>query len=693
MNPRRRLRIEALEDRRLFASMPELLKNINPNSASSVPLEFVEAGSITFFTADDGINGRELWKTDGTSAGTSMVKDIRVGTDGSFVGVSDVGSPYANVNGVLFFRANDGANGVELWKSDGTSAGTVLVKDIFAGIAPSSPREFTNVNGTLFFTAVDSLAGTELWRSDGTASGTVRVKDIRLSGSGFPRYLTNVNGTLFFTATDGTSGDELWKSNGTDAGTVRVKDINPIGNATPRELTNVSGTLFFNATDGISGYELWKSDGTDSGTVRVKDIRPVGSAFPSNLTNVNGTLFFRADDGASGDELWKSDGTPIGTVRVQDIRLGTAGSSPLALTNVNGTLFFVARDDFIGQELWKSDGTQAGTVVVRDIRPGFNSSNPFYLTNVNDTLYFVANDGSTGGELWKSNGTPAGTVLVKDINLNGSGLYPHRLASIRGNLFFSADNGVNGVEPWILRHAPNTNVLQIFASSANKNEGNSGTTLFTFTVTRTGNLTGTPTVKYTVKGVGANPATANDFTGSALPNGVITFEGSQTSKVISISVRGDASIEPTEYFRVTLSDATGGANIVTPTANGVIRNDDSSLAIAPTSANKNEGNSGITIFTFTVTRSGLLTGTTTVDYAVIGFGTSPATLNDFVGNVLPSGTVTFRRGETSKVISIRVRGDVTVEPNKAFRVTLSTPSQGASITTSIASGLIRNDDV
>jgi ELWxxDGT repeat protein len=427
--------------------MTELVKDINPGSGHSYPDYLTNVNGTLFFVANDGTSGGELWKSNGTAAGTVLVKDINPGSGDS--------QPrwLTNVNGTLFFVANDGTNGRELWKSNGTAAGTVLVKDINLGSGHSSPTSLTNVNGTLFFVANNGTTGVELWKSDGTAAGTVLVKDINPGSDFQPGWLTNVNGTLFFTASDGVRGIELWKSNGTAAGTVLVKDINPgSGHSSPTSLTNVNGTLFFSANDGVHGIELWKSDGTAAGTVLVKDINPgSGPSSPTSLTNVNGTLFFGANNGVTGSELWKSDGTAAGTVLVTDINPGSGPSNPSVLTNVNGTLFFTASDGVRGIELWKSNGTAAGTVLVKDINPGPGDalhSPTLQLTNVNGTLFFRANDGATGFELWKSDGTAAGTVLVKDINPGRSDSFPIYLTNVNGTLFFSADDGTNGKELW-----------------------------------------------------------------------------------------------------------------------------------------------------------------------------------------------------------------------------------------------------
>ena len=172
----RQLIIEGLEDRRLLTvDIPPLL-DINLFGTSSQPTNLVEVGGTLYFAAFDGVNGRELWKSDGTQAGTVMVKDIRPGS------LSSSPDKLTNVGGTLYFTANDGTSGTELWKSDGTEAGTVLVKDITPGSGSySPPTNLINVGGILYFTASDGVNGRELWKSDGTEAGTVMVRTFGLA--------------------------------------------------------------------------------------------------------------------------------------------------------------------------------------------------------------------------------------------------------------------------------------------------------------------------------------------------------------------------------------------------------------------------------------------------------------------------------------------------------------------------------
>jgi ELWxxDGT repeat protein len=459
------------------------LLDINPGPANSVPKFFTQVNNLTFFQADDGIHGAELWASNGTAAGTFLVDDIRPGGGGSY--------PYylTNLNGTLFFQVNS-----TLWESNGSAAGTFEVLDPGKNIV--FPGYMTNVNGTLFFDASDGTHGVELFRSDGTQAGTMMVKDINAGpGNSYPQRLSNVNGTLFFSADDGSHGRELWESNGTAAGTFLVKDINPGSNSSsPRYLTNVNGTLFFNADDGTHGLQLWESNGSAVGTFLVKDINGTSNSGPYGPTNVNGTLFFGAFDAAHGAELWESNGTAAGTFLVKDINPAAGNSYPKYLTNVNGTLFFNADDGTHGRELWESNGSAAGTFLVKDINPstisGRNGSYPTYLTNVNGTLFFQANDGAHGRELWESNGNGSrlGTFLVDDIYPGTSDSKPGGLTNVNGDLFFSADDGDHGIEPWILvstatttsvSSTPNPSVFgqaAIFTATIGVSPGNSAPT-------------------------------------------------------------------------------------------------------------------------------------------------------------------------------------------------------------------------
>ena len=442
-----------------------MVKDINTGSSYgagvgvSQPIVF---GNMMYFSASDGTNGKELWKSDGTEAGTVMVKDIWSGS----VGGSMLGNWQATIGNTIYFPARDGISSTtgygiaELWKTDGTASGTVLVKDIRTGSIGSNPSWLTPIGNTLYFSASDS-SGDELWKSDGTEAGTVMVKNIyniTATGGSVPQYLTAIGNTFYFTANDGINGNELWKSDGTEAGTVMVKDINSgSGNSNSKYLIAIGNTLYFQADDGNNGIELWKSDGTASGTMMVKDINSGSSSgiTPNAcdmLTKIefNNMLYFRADDGTNGCELWKSDGTASGTMMVKDIYQSVSGEAyPQDLTANGDTFYFKANDGTHGYELWKSDGTASGTVMVKDMNNGSGNSQVLQIRPFGDTVYFYGDDGTSGAELWKSDGTEAGTVMVQDINSGSSSSWPVYLTPWGNTLYFGADDG-SGMELWAL---------------------------------------------------------------------------------------------------------------------------------------------------------------------------------------------------------------------------------------------------
>jgi ELWxxDGT repeat protein len=452
-----------------------MVKDINPDPGEGTVQSVVRFGDVVLFVSDDGASGEELWRSDGTAAGTTMVKDINPGN------AEDPPEPDSSdpenltvVGGTVYFAASDGVTGQELWRTDGTAAGTMLVEDINPGEdeEPGDPDssqidQMAGVNGTLFFQATDDTNGPELWKSDGTEPGTQILNGPDginpTAGAGSSPYgMTAVGTTLFFGANDGSTGTELWKSESPHTSAVPAANINPAtASSNPVFFTDYNGTLLFRATDGATGIELWKSNGgpLGAGTELVEDINqnptPSADSNPSELTVVGSTLYLQANDGSTGAELWKSDGTAPGTDRVADIITGTTGSTPQLLSDVGGTLFFRAADSTAGLEPWKSNGGAlgGGTDRIADVRPGFTGSEPGTFggfADVAGTAFFDANDGVNGQELWMSNGGPlgGGTRLVANINPGAASSNPGQLTNVNGTLFFRATDASNGSELW-----------------------------------------------------------------------------------------------------------------------------------------------------------------------------------------------------------------------------------------------------
>jgi uncharacterized repeat protein (TIGR01451 family) len=386
--------------------------------------EFVELSGTVYFTASDILHGLEIWKTDGTEAGTVRITDLCPGSCDSFPRNLTV------LGGSIYFSADDGAHGFEPWITDGTTAGTHMILDAVPGLAGSTPNFLRVLGGRVFYGASDPAAGAELWVTDGTAGGTHRLVDIRPGSNGSQATPWQVLGTdLFFSADDGTHGEELWATDGTAVGTRMVLDIFPgldagLTGSTPVPGSNLfavlGSRLFFAATEGTSGYELWASDGTAAGTTRVADVDPgPDGSTPRDFARLGTKLYFRARTAASGDELWTTDGTEAGTAPVADILPGPNSSTPYELTPFGSAIYFHADDGSHGRELWKTDGT--ATSMVKDIRPGVDSGLAFFfslhgLTPVGSRLLFFADDGVSGNELWATDGTGAGTAQVADLN-------------------------------------------------------------------------------------------------------------------------------------------------------------------------------------------------------------------------------------------------------------------------------------
>lgn len=432
-----------------------------------------ELGSIVFldgkliFAGNTTAEGNELFITDGTPGGTKLLKDINPGTPSSSPDYES-----AVLNGYLYFTAERPAEGRELWRTDGTPSGTTLVKDIVSGPNSSNyPNKYHLFsNGTyLLLMARTPSSGVELWRSDGTNAGTFLLKDINTNNddSSAVQWFYKFNNQVIFRANTFGEGNEPWKTDGTAGGTTILKDVNP-GTASSSSLFNfpyffvLNNQAYFNADDGTNGNEIWYTDGTMANTSILKNIEPLGGSsfdlLPDAVIVGNKFIFPSTNFLGNRYQLWESDGTPGGTKLFKDFDGTSAPVTFIAYNTTSPTFgqllfqgnkfFFMANTAAEGNELWISDGvdgTVAHTHIVKDINPGIEDgidpSNGSYIYT-SAGLYFPANNGSQGLELWKSDGTSGGTSIVADLVTGMPGSKPDVTFWLtNGKILFEADNG------------------------------------------------------------------------------------------------------------------------------------------------------------------------------------------------------------------------------------------------------------
>ena len=403
------------------------------DTLSSSPRQFIEIQGRLFFSADDGVSGRELWMVNGDGTGLNRVtanQEIFAGAGSSYP------TELTEINGQLFFFANTPSNGQELWRVNADGTGMAQVAAVGYTTYPARMEE---VNGIIFFTANLDFSGDELWRVSPNGSGLAKV-NISIGSYSSLRYLEDVNGRLFFS-----DNDKVYRINSDGSGFATVGTFSQ----SPEYLTNVSGALFFKAGSTSNGRELWRVSGSGTGLSRVSDINPgSGQPYIHDLTNVNGRLFFTAFDGTSR-QLWRIDGNGLALTRVTQIN--TAGGDdqlPNNLTPVGNQLFFTAFDSINGTELWRVSDAGVGLERVSQINPGPGSSTPSNLASINDDVFFAATDPENGRELWRVKIDGTGLSRISQIRPGEGDASPQRLTNVNGRLFFSAADSAHGVELW-----------------------------------------------------------------------------------------------------------------------------------------------------------------------------------------------------------------------------------------------------
>jgi ELWxxDGT repeat protein len=516
-----------------------LVDDIAPGSAGSDPADLTALGGELYFSASNGVNGRQLWRSDGTAAGTVMLTDVPGGADPEDLTAAD---------GELFFSATDPAHGRELWQSDGTVAGTTLVSDITSGPASSDPHDIvyaigqqdntTSAQALVYFSASDGPDGYQLWRSDGTAAGTVMVTDVNPGpGAGLvPADISPLTGTTaMFSGDDGVHGREPWVTDGTSGGTALYQDLNPgPASSDPADITatqeslGFDGTLtlwYFSANDGTHGREFFAatlgippadpydvdpgpassnpgpydavaqqvglfaaktpSSGRELFAVQDPPVPTPGEPVPGTATAVAGVgpgagsnpvlapsvliagstfvlytrTYFAGDDTGHGRQLWQADEqvllgvgessnrsftvTGVRPVDVTNAGAGSAGADPAGFVSVGGTPtvsattggteVFSADDGAHGREVWTSDGWSTNTALAADINPGPAGSDPAGFTVIGQDVYFSANDGRHGRELWQLAVPPTPQIFVEGESTVATGTSDTFTATLQGN--------------------------------------------------------------------------------------------------------------------------------------------------------------------------------------------------------------------------------------------------------------------
>jgi ELWxxDGT repeat protein len=414
--------------------------------------DYAVLDGVLYFPGTDYEHGSEIWRTDGTTEGTSLLKDVWPGTVSSVDKFGSYG--FVAVGNAIFFGANDGVHGNELWTSDGTPEGTILVADVnpTGDAVGALPSTFT-AQGQLFFIAADDGYNSQIWKTDGTSAGTIQFTHYE---SEFPMnpYAFKISGDKVV-AND--YGDDVGHENFVlDLATGNysvLKDINPGPDGSIHTVFNnmvsFADEIYFVSTT-TNGVQLWKTDGTSANTVVVLQI-DISEGFTTYdmiaagqklyLTVVNGNhtsaellvgdavnafmtvaetkdvdqlfafgdkVFMYADDGTHGFEPWISDGTKTGTALLKDLNTSSAAIIRAITHNERG-IIFANRDGEAKFSLWSSDGTENGTIQLRQGR--FDN----YPSSNGKKTILVFDDGSHGDEPWITDGTVDGTFMIKDI--------------------------------------------------------------------------------------------------------------------------------------------------------------------------------------------------------------------------------------------------------------------------------------
>lgn len=416
-----------------------LVKDINSDKGSLIN-EVFEFGDKVLFTVNDGIHGTEVWVSDGTAEGSSLLKDIYPGANSSV----SIHRSFNIFDGLAYFSADDGEHGIEIWVTDGTSEGTRLLKETNR---PGMPR--VELNGQLLFSSDDGIHGSELWRTDGTPEGTQLVKDVREGSDSGVNSIYNsssilYDGEMYFVASTYNNTTEVWKTDGTEEGTKLVAGLTNTVDVeyefTTSNIVIIPNKLCMFVTkiqvnESITSYPFYCLNEAGDNIEQVNLGVEMKARYPyiSQSFKVIGDKIYMIAMGENNKKgLYVTDGTPLGTwLLTEDHEISYFSK----LYEFNGRQLIYTRGSTKG--LWQTDGSLENTALLKSgLYPAtFRGKEPLVI---NDNLIFLAegDDSDVKSGIWMTNGTVEGTLLVKGIRDTSATGYANYLFRLENKMYF-----------------------------------------------------------------------------------------------------------------------------------------------------------------------------------------------------------------------------------------------------------------
>jgi len=430
-------------------------------SETSTP-NFPVLGKYLYFTATtDATSGMQIWRTDGTAAGTQSFGQLGPDPNGRPVIFEQ------SLGKRLLFSAGDTQGNLQLYSTDGSS---ITQLTAFSGTTAGFIGKGIVVGAKFFFVAVDNSYAQQLWATDGTPARTYQLNSTIYGATYDPHGFAQANGLVFYlsngllwtidpksdvistVSTSGTPGFgppnvlesanpigeksdvlfidfdlvqlALWRSDGTATGTYAVANITP-GQPTFNESSypvfeQIRSRAVYIADDGVHGPQLWSSDGKDADTIRLTDAtEPANAPFQIAIPlQVFGDVgYFMISDGAATTtwSLWSTDGTHGGTHRVPGVRsVDQSEAGNVLIAGGVGAIYISVPDPAnVDAALYYYNTSQGTVTLLKSGLQNIYNSAMFFCDGT--FLYFSENDSRFGDQPWVSNGTPSGTHLLKDI--------------------------------------------------------------------------------------------------------------------------------------------------------------------------------------------------------------------------------------------------------------------------------------